>query len=156
MLSTLIYRKQDARTWKLKQSSYEAFQGGAGWDNMPSREDMALVYISPTLCALAIRTGYANMGWGMEYYSLLAVVGEEIKNIFSTTFSEGNGGVGDNVSPTNWQSTLRLKPSTGAHYDIHLDRKGVYKAQNIDYSVVYQYDAGHYTSTTLDMVMQKD
>jgi hypothetical protein len=153
MLSVLVYRKRDARIWKLREHNYEAYQGGSGWDNPPGREDMALVHLAADKCALAIRTGYANMGWGMQYYGLLSIVDGKIKNLFYTTLSEDNGAVGGRTLPTNWRSTLKIEPGTTPYYDIQLHREGIDKGKSIDYTVIYRYNISEYQPIVPDKVM---
>jgi len=155
VLSVLAYRKEGANGWRLYAYGYEASTGTSGWDMMPGQDDMALVHLSPEHVALAIRSSYANMGWGMEYYEIVSVEGSRGRRLFHTTMSENNGG---NITPikTDWENTLRFAPVPGhAWYDIRLHRQGTYRGKAIDYTVTYRYRNGKYDAQSDDEVMQE-
>jgi len=154
VLSMFIYHKKDDRTWKLKRSAFEAFRGGPGWDQMPERGDIALVHLSPSECALAIRTGYANMGWGMEYYTLIISTEAGGHNVFSTTLSEDNSGE-EGKYKTNWKSSIAIKPNKGKLYDIYLHRTGVYRNKQIDYTIRYEHNGSKYIPQGEDVVIEQ-
>ncbi len=140
-LSLFVYAQERAQAWRPVGKAYNAFKGGSGWDAEPSAEDMALVHIAPDRVALAIRSGYANMGWANENYTLVGFNGTRAHTLLSTTMKENNGGTMDKER-TNWTSTIRIRPGSGPFYDIHLHRKGILRGAPIDYTVTYRCD-GH-------------
>jgi hypothetical protein len=151
-LSLFIYRQEKAMAWRLKWSAFEAFKGGQGWDSPPDEKEMALVHVTSDRCALAIRTGYASMGWDSSYYILIAVGADGARTLFSTTMSENNRGVGDK-NKTNWESTIHIRPAKGTHYEILLHRQGILGNAPIDYDIRYAYDGSAYKAQKNDQVL---
>ena len=150
-LSVFIYTQERAQAWRPVGKAYNAFRGGSGWDAEPSAEDMALVHIAPDRVALAIRSGYVNMGWANENYTLIGFNDTRAHTLLSTTMKENNGGTMDKER-TNWTSTIRIRPGSGPFYDIHLHRKGILRSAPIDHNVTYRYDGHTYRPEQEDPV----
>jgi len=152
-LSILIYAELGANRWQLIGQGYETFEGTAGWGNVPDEKEMALVHIAPRKVALAVRSGYVNMGWSEEYYGLYRVEKNRGRQIFFTTIRSSNMAA-DTTPITDWESTLKFTPVKGwPWYDINIRRKGRLKGRAIDYTIVYHYRNGTYRTTGKDWVV---
>jgi len=155
ILSVLIYQEEEPNKWRLKSYGYKTGQGTSGWDMMPRENEMALVHISPDHVALAILSVYATMGWGMTYYEIVSVEGNQGRRLFFTTMSQSSG-ASNTPTSADWSSTLTLRPTTDSPwYDIHLHRKGIHKGRPIDYTVIYRYQHGKYQAMGEDKVTEE-
>jgi hypothetical protein len=150
----LVYAQVGPNRWQLIGQGYETFEGSAGWGKAPDAKEMALVHIAEQKVALAVISGYANMGWGEEYYGLYRVEGNQGRRIFLTTTQSDNLGA-DSTPVTDWKSRLRFVPVAGRPwYDIQIRRQGKLEGRPIDYTVIYRYRDGKYRPLGRDRVMQ--
>ena len=141
-VQSLFKYRRNGNTWELMQQRYAIDKIG-GWGTGPDAKDTALVRISPSQCAVAIRSGYASQGWVLDHYTLLGPTGHGLGEIFFTTLSVDNGGVGEGPQ-TSWSTKIRLRPGTGEYYLIHLQRQGIAEGQPVNYAVSYFYRRGKY------------
>ncbi|WP_457606707.1 hypothetical protein [Nitratifractor sp.] len=140
-LSAFIYRKGSAG-WQRERASY-AFTEYGSWGEGPEAKEAALVRISPRHYALALRGGGTGQGWLVESYTLYLLGRKGMRKVFRTIISEDNGG---SASPlrTDWKSDLRLRPGTGAFYEIELRRYGIRENRRFDERFRYRYDGRAY------------
>ena len=150
-ISIFAYKQLAPKKWQLYAWSYDTIRLGSGWGNTPSPDNIAIVHISPTKAVLAIESGYSNMGWGMDYYTLIAVGRDSSKVIFNTTIQENNGGTMD-PNKTNWNSQIKLKPSNGKYYTINIHRRGISDNTPIDYTIEYHFDGNKYVTDKKEQV----
>lgn len=128
------------RGWVLGAVYANALHAGA-WGDPPS--DISAMEIGRDVFAVVIKGGWTGQGYTMGYTSIHAILGGELKEVF-TADTYGNDSATGLPHRDDWSADIKTVKRGLGFYDLAVHRHGLRDGNSLNEKMLYRFDGGVY------------